>query len=99
MCRETFLIREKVRAKHKFAATDLQIGDSVYMYGVLVGETTRAIAKGELVNTRNLVHRSAEYSSPNPKINGRGPVWIHGRNKPLWVITEETDWSEPQITG
>ena len=57
---EIFRIREKVRAKHKFAATDLQIGDSVYMYGVLVGETTRAITKGELVNTRNLVHRSAD---------------------------------------
>ena len=48
---EIFRIRERVGAKHKFAATDLKIGDSVYMYGVLVGETTRAITKGELVNT------------------------------------------------
>ena len=70
---QNFRIHEKVRAKHKFAATDLQIGDSVYMYGVLVGETTRAITKGELVNTRNLVHRSAEYSSSQSKNKWTGP--------------------------
>tara|TARA_B100000212_G_scaffold88123_1_gene64455 strand:+ start:254 stop:1903 length:1650 start_codon:yes stop_codon:yes gene_type:complete len=70
---ETFRIHEKVRAKHKFAATDLKIGDSVYMYGVLVGETTRAIIKGELVNTRNLVHRSAEYSSSQSENKWTGP--------------------------
>ena len=70
---EIFLIRERVGAKHKFAATDLKIGDSVYMYGVLVGETTRAITKGELVNTRNLAHRSAEYSSSHSPIQWNGP--------------------------
>ena len=70
---EIFRIRERVGAKHKFAATDLKIGDSVYLYGVLVGETTRAITKGELVNTRNLAHRSAEYSSSHSPIQWNGP--------------------------
>ncbi len=54
-------VAEAIPAKHKLATCDLSIGDSAYMYGVLVGEATKAIACGERITTENLVHRSAEY--------------------------------------
>ena len=43
---ETFILQDDVKAKHKFFTTDLQQGDNVIMYGVLVGKAQHAIAKG-----------------------------------------------------
>ena len=42
-------IRNPVSAKHKIAATDIGIGEKAFMYGVLVGEATRPIFKGERI--------------------------------------------------
>ena len=47
-----------VPAKHKFALTDLPKGCDVLMYGVVVGEVTTPIRKGERISTENLRHRS-----------------------------------------
>jgi len=49
-----------VREKHKFALQDLQKGDDVIMYGVLVGRTTDDIPKGGVLTTENLHHASNE---------------------------------------
>lgn len=49
-----------VREKHKFALQDLQKGDDVIMYGVLVGRTTDHIPKGGVLTTENLHHASNE---------------------------------------
>jgi len=54
-------IAEEIPAKHKLTTCDLSAGDPVYMYGVLVGEATQAIAQGQRVSTNNLVHRSADF--------------------------------------
>lgn len=35
---EVFVLQDDVKAKHKFFTTDLQQGDNVIMYGVLVGK-------------------------------------------------------------
>ena len=59
-------VAEKIPAKHKLTTCDLSIGDSAHMYGVLVGEATKAIARGERITTENLVHRSAEYELSGP---------------------------------
>lgn len=50
------VVQEPIPAKHKIAMGDLQSGDPVYMYGVLVGRATRPIASGALVSTDNLKH-------------------------------------------
>ncbi|HEX5426339.1 MAG TPA: altronate dehydratase family protein [Candidatus Acidoferrales bacterium] len=50
-----------VRAKHKFATTDLEAGDKVIMYGVLVGEAMKPIRRGEAITTLNLHHQSAPF--------------------------------------
>ena len=54
-------VTEKIPAKHKLATCDLSAGDPSFMYGVLVGEAIEPISRGQRVNTRNLVHRSADY--------------------------------------
>ena len=54
-------IAEDIPAKHKMAACDLSVGDSAFMYGVLVGEATKPIARGRRITTNNLVHRSSDY--------------------------------------
>lgn len=50
-----------VPAKHKFAISDLAVGDSVVMYGVLVGKAVKPIAAGELLTTGNIQHQAAPF--------------------------------------
>ncbi|KFF47684.1 altronate hydrolase [Gammaproteobacteria bacterium MFB021] len=52
-------LADTVRAKHKFALTDLAPGDLVTMYGVTVGRATRPIPSGSAITTDNLAHATA----------------------------------------
>jgi altronate hydrolase len=65
--KQDITLTTKVDAKHKFTLNDMAIGDAVYMYGVLVGKASKAIAKGEAITTENLKHESAPYSAANRK--------------------------------
>jgi len=67
-------IRNPVSAKHKIAATDIGIGEKAFMYGVLVGEATRPIFKGERITTDNLIHRSSEYHNNQKRENWKAPI-------------------------
>ena len=40
-----YVLKTDVPAKHKFVVTDLNEGDLIYMYGVLVGATTQPIGR------------------------------------------------------
>lgn len=46
--------REAVRAGHKLARRDLEIGEPVRKFGQVIGAATRPIAAGEWVHTHNL---------------------------------------------
>ncbi len=50
-----------VPAKYKFATDDLAIGDSVIMYGVLVGKAVAPIRRGEVITVRNLRHEASPF--------------------------------------
>ena len=50
-----------VGAKHKFVTEDRQPGDSITMYGVLVGKATQSIRRGEPITTFNLKHDADRY--------------------------------------
>ncbi|MGY5355346.1 UxaA family hydrolase [Wenyingzhuangia sp. IMCC45467] len=63
-----YTLKTDIPAKHKFVITDLNKGDLVYMYGVLVGEATQPIAKGEIIHTHNVVHRAEEYSANKKEV-------------------------------
>lgn len=52
----TYTLVEPIQAKHKFVTRDLQPGDPVIMYGVLVGKAQTLIPKGGLISTGNVKH-------------------------------------------
>jgi altronate hydrolase len=58
----TITLAQAVPAKHKFTITPLAAGAEVFMYGVLVGKTTGALAPGTLVTTENLKHAAGDYA-------------------------------------
>jgi altronate hydrolase len=58
---ESFTLQDNIPQKHKFVTQDLAPGDSVMMYGVLVGKAIYAIPKGGLIHTHNLKHAAADY--------------------------------------
>ena len=55
-------IKENIPAKHKIFIHDMQAGDSVYMYGVVVGKLTLAVQSGMLMTTANTVHAAEPYA-------------------------------------
>jgi len=71
---QTFTIQDKIPAKHKFSVQDLNPGDPVFMYGVLVGKATEAIPSGGLISTRNLKHASSEYFGKNKEYHWTPPA-------------------------
>ena len=50
-----------ISAKHKFFAKEMQPGEQVIMYGVLVGTARQPIPKGGLMTTDNVVHAAAPF--------------------------------------
>ncbi len=56
-------VTENIPAKHKLALVDLKTGDLVTMYGMVVGEATQPIARGGLLSTRNVRHRTGGYTA------------------------------------
>jgi altronate hydrolase len=71
------ILRDDVSAKHKFFTSDMQQGDEVIMYGVLVGKAQTAIPAGGLMTTSNVKHaampydyRGVRYEWQSPDISG-----------------------------
>lgn len=88
---QEFTLQEDIIAKHKFVATDLQAGDSIIMYGVLVGKAQSPIKKGGLISTTNVKHaandfeisekRNTEWKKPDvSKFTGRTFMGYHRPN-------------------
>ncbi|MBU3025639.1 altronate dehydratase family protein [Zobellia galactanivorans] len=70
---DRFQLTDKVKAKHKFTICSLKPGDSIFMYGSLVGKATKPIAKGETITTKNVVHASSEYEVGQEKLSWKAP--------------------------
>ena len=68
---QEYIIQENVKAKHKFATVDLNPGDSITMYGVLVGKAQQAIKKGGLISTANVKHAASDFN-----IGDRHTEWV-----------------------
>ena len=81
----SFKVSERIPAKHKFTFEDFVTGDSIIMYGVLVGEATRPIASGERISIENCVHASTEYG-----VNSE---------QPFWEAPEVSKWKEATFNG
>ncbi|MBL0182668.1 MAG: altronate dehydratase [Chitinophagaceae bacterium] len=58
---EEFILQDDIPAKHKFVTGNLAKGDSVIMYGVMVGKVQSDIAKGGIISTANLKHAAEPF--------------------------------------
>jgi altronate hydrolase len=66
-------VEESIPAKHKLYLTDLPQGGEVYMYGVLVGKTTRPVKRGGLMSTANLHHAASSYGFRDVQYQWQAP--------------------------
>lgn len=69
----TYHLVSNVRAKHKFAMTDLAVGDGIIMYGVMVGKAVKTVAAGELLTTGNVQHQSAPFHEQEGEYRWKSP--------------------------
>jgi altronate hydrolase len=67
------VLQDNIPAKHKFVTADLQQGDPVTMYGVLVGKAESPIRQGGLITTSNVKHASSNFHVAERKTNWRIP--------------------------
>lgn len=74
-----------VPAKHKFAESDFEIGEEIYMYGVLVGKAQQKISKGEWITTFNVKHAASEFNL--------------GKRNTAWEIPDVSEFKERQFMG
>jgi len=57
-----YTLKDNIPAKHKFYEKDMQPGDEVIMYGVLVGKTQSTVPSGGLMTTQNVKHAALPYA-------------------------------------
>ena len=68
-----FNLPGRVPAKHKFVTQDLQAGDEIKMYGVLVGKAQYAIPKGGVITTANVKHAANSFQVGERKLEWKKP--------------------------
>ncbi|CAN5605008.1 altronate dehydratase family protein [soil metagenome] len=76
---EQFILQETIPAKHKFTINEMRPGDSIYMYGVLVGKAKSPIPKAARISTENLEHASDSFALHERKLDWHKPdvsKWI-----------------------
>ncbi len=57
-----YLLPEAIGAKHKFFMQDMQPGEGIIMYGVLVGKAQTALNAGSRMSTENTKHAAEPYA-------------------------------------
>ena len=83
----SFPVADRIPVKHKLAATALETGDEVTMYGVLVGKATQPVARGALLHTHNLVHAARSFGVKNH------------RGQPSWQGPDVSRWQDRRFRG
>lgn len=68
-----YILQEDIPAKHKFFMQDMNAGEEVIMYGVLVGKTQRPVKKGERLSTTNMKHAADAYDWRNATFDWQAP--------------------------
>jgi len=66
-------VAENIPAKQKLSLFDLNPGDLVIMYGMVVGEATQPIVRGGLLSTRNIRHRTGGYTAERHPVSSELP--------------------------
>ncbi len=82
---DAYTLLSDIPAKHKFVIQDLAAGDRIIMYGGLVGTTTEAIRRGDLLSTRNIRHAASDFHSST--------------EVPRWTPPDVSAWRERTFLG
>ncbi len=69
----SYTVVEDIPAKHKFTEADLQPGEELHMYGVLVGKAQTAIPAGSRISTSNVKHASNGFQLGARRIDWHKP--------------------------
>jgi altronate hydrolase len=69
----TYQAADNIPAKHKFFAEDMNAGDEVIMYGVLVGKAQHFIPSGSLMTTENIKHAADPYKYRGSNFQWQAP--------------------------
>jgi altronate hydrolase len=78
---EEFQLQNNIPAKHKFFTHDMNAGDEVKMYGVLVGKAQTFIPKGGLMTTENIKHAAEPYDYRHVDYTWKAPDVSKFKNK------------------
>ncbi len=70
---ETFSLQGDIKQKHKFALYDFNVGDEIFMYGVLIGKAVLPIQRGTAITIENVKHASAEFNDSKEKFTWSAP--------------------------
>ncbi|MGB5205196.1 MAG: UxaA family hydrolase, partial [Eudoraea sp.] len=70
---ENIILRENIRAKHKFALQNFSLGDEIYMYGVLIGKAIMPIHSGCAITIDNVKHASSAYNNTKENFKWNAP--------------------------
>ncbi len=77
---QIYALPKSVPAKHKFSTRSLNTGDTVIMYGVVVGRAVKPIVAGELLTTSNIQHQAASFNEQSDEFHWTPPDvsrWQH----------------------
>ena len=74
-----------VKAKHKIALVDFNVGDRIIMYGVLVGKASAFIGAGDLLSTLNVKHESDKVTGKTETIG--------------WTVPNIDKWKDRTFNG
>jgi len=83
--RATITTTQLIPVKHKLALNDLKPGDLIYLYGMVVGEAVEPIARGGVITTRNIAHRTGAYSAE--------------REPATFALPDASAWAERTFMG
>jgi len=74
-------ILDKITAKHKFFINELNVGDEIIMYGVLVGKAQVHLMPGNLMTVENVKHASSGFGYREVNFKWQAPDVTAFKNK------------------
>ncbi|MEN1784837.1 MAG: altronate dehydratase family protein [Bacteroidota bacterium] len=72
---------QDIKAKHKLALTSMQAGDTITMYGTVVGEVQQAVTVGAALTTHNVRHIAETYGPRKAAVTWTPPDHTAWQNK------------------
>lgn len=82
---ESYTLGAGIKAKHKLATQDLGEGDTVVMYGVLVGKAVTPIRRGMPLTTKNVVPATGSFGASKTTFS--------------WTPPDVSRWRERRFMG